>query len=193
MSLDTSFAVFIWKYWLYSNYQVGFVTTRSPLASLPFEVLATKCTAVKIKSLYLVLWIIIIIWGGMGKWGFWRQGQRNSKCMSSFWIGSILFSAHFLMVILVFLHPVISQLVFLLHILSLIIQEKASDAFTFLFLPSPPLGTKACQKRHCKFIVVTLSEQNKSSFHILSNARVRRYSHLKCSEKTFAVILFIPC
>ena len=107
--------------------------------------------------------------------------------MSSFWIGSILFSAHFLMVVLVFLHPVISQLVFLLHILSLIIQEKASDAFTFLFLPSPPLGTKACHKRDCKFIVVTLSEQNKFSFHILSNARVRRYSHL-CS-----VILFISC
>ena len=113
--------------------------------------------------------------------------------MSSFWIGSILFSAHFLMVVLVFLHPVISQLVFLLHILSLIIQEKACDAFTFVFLPSPPLDTKACQKRDCKFIVVTLSEQNKSSFHILSNARVRWYSHLKCSEKTFAVILFIPC
>ena len=112
--------------------------------------------------------------------------------MSSFWIGSILFSAHFLMVVLVFLHPVISQLVFLLHILSLIIQEKASDAFTFLFLPSPPLGTKVCQKRDCQFIVVTLSEQNKFSLHILSSALVRRYSHL-CSEKSFVVMLFIPC
>ena len=83
-----------------------------------------------------------------GKMGFWRERQR--KC--PFLIASILFSARFLMVMLLLLPPVISQLVFLLHILSFIIQKKASDAFTFLFLPSPPLGTKACHKRDCKFI-----------------------------------------
>ena len=59
-----------------------------------------------------------------------------------------------------------------------IIQEKASDAFTFLFLPPPSLGTKACQKRDCKFIVVSLPEQNKFSLHILSDARVRRFDTL---------------
>ena len=59
-----------------------------------------------------------------------------------------------------------------------IIQGKASDAVTFLFLPPPSLGTKAYQKRDCKFIVVSLPEENKFSLHIVSDARVRRYSHL---------------
>ena len=69
-----------------------------------------------------------------------------------------------------------------------IIQEKASDAFTFLFLPPPSLGAKACQKRDCKFIVVSLPEQNKFSLHILSDVWVRRYSHLgseKCKWKYY--------
>ena len=67
---------------------------------------------------------------------------------------------------------------------------NSGESMWCFYLPVPPfspLGTKPCQKRDCKFIVVTLSEQNKSSFHILSNAQVRRYSHL-CS-----VILFISC
>ena len=84
----------------------------------------------------------------------WENGilERKTKEVSSFLIASILFSARFLMVTLLLLPPVISQLVFLLHILSFIIQEKASNAFTFLFPPSPPLGTKACHKRDWKFI-----------------------------------------
>ena len=80
MSLDTSFAVFMWKYWLCccANYQVGFITTRSHLASLLFEVLTTKCTAVKwfILSIMNNYHYLVEGSGGMGKWDFWRQRQR---------------------------------------------------------------------------------------------------------------------
>ena len=66
----------------YANYQVVFVTTRSslasPLASLLFEVLATKCTADK--------WFILSIMnnyhylGRDGKMGFLETKTKDSKC-----------------------------------------------------------------------------------------------------------------
>ena len=57
---------------------MGFVTTRSPLASLLFEVLASKCTAVK--------WFILSIMnnyhylGRDGKMGFLETKTKDSKC-----------------------------------------------------------------------------------------------------------------
>ena len=118
-----------------------------------------QLSAQLLNGLYLVLWIIIIIWGGMAKWDFWRQRQR---------ILNVLFFNRLYPIQCSLLDgciglPASCQLVFLLHILSLIIQEKASDAFTFLFLPFPPLGTKACHKRDCKLILVTIY-QNKINF-----------------------------
>ena len=56
---------------------MGFVTTRSPLASLLFEVLATKCTAVK--------WFILSIMnsnhylGRDGKMKFLETKAKDSK------------------------------------------------------------------------------------------------------------------
>ena len=66
--------------------------------------------------------------------------------------------------------------------------------FYLLVPPFSPLGTKACQKRDCKFIVVT-QYQNKINvlsifFPMLEWEGIHTLNVLK---KTFAVILFIHC